>query len=284
MLLGLFVCLVAVIGGIRYQEPPDRPREFKFSDLHCWLHPCSIVSAAQYTERRFVSWQYPSGTDWSWDSVEDVELGANDALAVRHSDGRVYQWIDESWYDLGNPLPRDGSSDHVYMAIGSDDSIVISDSSGKVRRSIANRQWETLLASNIVQLWSLNGDIHNGEPLEGHWNSVWSLAFSSDGEHIVSGSSDGTMILWAIGTVHTGMIRRMAGHERAVRSVAFNQDGQRIVSGSSDGTVRLWNTARGEAIGDPLEGHGDGVESVAFDLDGKRIVSGGRDGTVRLWD
>ena len=295
LLLGVFGCLVAAIGGMRYQDPPDRPREFKFLGLHCWLHPCSIASLAQHTGTRFVSWQYRSGTDWNWDSVEDAELGENDVLVVRNSDGNFYRLVDGDWYDLGNPVyPNgnrnryylgniaypEGSSDHIHMAIESDSYIVISDPIGRVRRSTNNRQWETLMASQIVQLWSLDGGIARGEPMEGHGDGVESVAFSPDGQHIVSGSRDRTMILWAAGGGITG---KMIGHERAVRSVAFSRDGQRIVSGSSDGTVRLWD-ANGGAIGDPMKGHGDGVDSVAFDPDGKRIVSGGHDGTVRLWD
>jgi WD40 repeat protein len=80
--------------------------------------------------------------------------------------------------------------------------------------------------------------------LYGHTNSVTSVAFSSDGLRIVSGSYDNTVRIWdAIsGTIqHT-----LEGHTDWVTSVAFSSDGLRIVSGSHDNTVRIWDANTGD--------------------------------------
>jgi hypothetical protein len=76
--------------------------------------------------------------------------------------------------------------------------------------------------------------------LRGHENAVVSVAFSRDGQRIVSGSWDKTVRLW---DARTGapIGQPLKGHEAVVTSVAFSPDGQRIVSGSSDKTVRLWD-------------------------------------------
>jgi hypothetical protein len=72
-----------------------------------------------------------------------------------------------------------------------------------------------------------------------HTAAVWSVAFSPDGQRIVSGSWDNTVRLWD--STGTPIGPPFQGHTAAVWSVAFSPDGQRIVSGSWDNTVRLWH-------------------------------------------
>ncbi|MEM6254407.1 MAG: caspase family protein, partial [Cyanobacteria bacterium P01_D01_bin.156] len=117
--------------------------------------------------------------------------------------------------------------------------------------------------------------------LEGHRDSVLAVAFSPDGDRIVSGSSDSTLRLWDLEGNPIG--DPLQGHRSSVRAVAFSPQGNRIVSGSNDNTLRLWDL-EGNPIGDPLQGHRSSVRAVAFSPDGNRIVSGSSDNTLRLWD
>jgi WD40 repeat protein len=117
--------------------------------------------------------------------------------------------------------------------------------------------------------------------LEGHTNSVSSVAFSADGSRIVSGSGDCTVRVWD--AVSGVVLHTLKGHTNSVYSVAFSSDGLRIVSGSSDCTVRIWDAVSGVVL-HTLKGHTNWVHSVAFSSDGLRIVSGSWDNTVRIWD
>lgn len=119
--------------------------------------------------------------------------------------------------------------------------------------------------------------------LVGHEEWIHAVAFSPDGQRIVSGGSDATLRLW---NAQTGEAigEPLVGHEEGVLSVAFSPDGQRIVSGSSDTTLRLWDAQTGGAIGEPLTGHSSVVLSVAFSPDSQRIVSGGEDSVLRMWN
>ncbi len=115
--------------------------------------------------------------------------------------------------------------------------------------------------------------------LQDHQSGVNCVAFSSDGEYIVSSSADGTVRLWdkegnPIGNPFTG-------HESSVSSVAFSHDSKLIVSSGND--IRLWNI-EGKLIGKPFTDHQSHANSVAFSPDSKLIVSGGDDGTLKLWD
>ncbi len=119
--------------------------------------------------------------------------------------------------------------------------------------------------------------------LRGHEGPVKSIAYSPDGQRIVSGSSDKMVRVWDV--LSGAELAIMRGHEDYVNSVTFSSDGQHILSGSEDRTVRVWDAERCTALM-VLRGHEDAVESATYSLDGQRIISGGgwKDKTVRMWD
>jgi WD40 repeat protein len=117
--------------------------------------------------------------------------------------------------------------------------------------------------------------------LQGHISGVSSIAFSPDGNRIVSGFNDKSMRVW---DTRTGeQVTAVQRHTDWVTSVAFSPDGNRIVSGSKDNSVHVWDAKTGERVME-LQGHTGVVDSVAFSPDGNRIVSGSWDNSVRVWD
>ncbi len=116
---------------------------------------------------------------------------------------------------------------------------------------------------------------------ESHRATIFSVAFSSDGCRIASGSRSGVIRIWdAEGTFIHNLIC-----DDGVNSVSFSPDGSKLVSGSRDGMVRLWKVETGKELLPQNAGHGSHeVYSVAFSPDGTRIASGATDKTVRIWD
>jgi WD40 repeat protein/serine/threonine protein kinase len=117
--------------------------------------------------------------------------------------------------------------------------------------------------------------------LRGHTESILAVAYSPDGQQIVTASADRTAKLWvaASGTE----LLTLRGHTGAIRSVAFSPDGQRIVTGSWDNTAKIWDSKSGANLF-TLKGHTGAVFSVAFSSNGQRLVTGSRDGTAKVWD
>jgi WD40 repeat protein len=119
--------------------------------------------------------------------------------------------------------------------------------------------------------------------LTGDTDRIHSMAFSPDGNTLVSGSYDGTVRLWDV-AAHRQIGAPLAGHDDKINSVAFSPDGKTLATGGADGTIRLWDVATHRQIGAPLASHAGVVYSVVFSPDGKTLASGSADGAIRLWD
>ena len=138
---------------------------------------------------------------------------------------------------------------------------------------------DTFISNGIIHLW----DVDIGTPihtLTGHTDIV-SVAFSPDGQTLVSGSLDNTLRLWDVATGQH--LQTLTGHWQEFTTVVFSPDGQTLVSGSWDGTIRLWDVATGEPF-QTLGGHTHITNSIAFSLDGQIMASGSYDGTALLWE
>ena len=125
------------------------------------------------------------------------------------------------------------------------------------------------------------GNITLANTLTGHSDSVWSVALSSNGQTLVSGSEDKTIKVWNLSTGQ--LLRTLSGHSDTVRSVALSPDGQTLASGSGDNTIKIWNVQTGKLLR-TLSAHSGPVWSVAISRDGQTLVSGSEDKTIKIWN
>jgi WD40 repeat protein len=110
---------------------------------------------------------------------------------------------------------------------------------------------------------------------------VWCLAWTADGQTLISGSSDGSIMTW--NTTTWQQIAVWTGHTNDVYGIAISPNGQILASASHDNTARLWNLENGQPIGSPLQ-HARAVDCVSFSADGQQLATGCWDNNAYTWD
>jgi hypothetical protein len=127
-------------------------------------------------------------------------------------------------------------------------------------------------AGRTARLW----DAASGEPVGrpfSHKDAVLAVAFSPDGQCVLTGSQDGTAQLWDAAT------GRPVGppwrHPGSVRAVAFRPDSRMAVTAGDDRTARLWEVAA------PVEGE---VERIRLWVQVRTGLELDEHGTVRALD
>ncbi|KAG2343333.1 WD40 repeat-like protein [Suillus weaverae] len=113
-----------------------------------------------------------------------------------------------------------------------------------------------------------------------HGMIVESLAWTSDGEKLISGSSGPIRIF---DTATWQEIAILKGHTDYVRAISLSQNNRLLASASGDKTARLWNLDTNLPVGSPLQ-HKSGVYSAALSADGKVQVTGCGDNNAYAWD
>jgi WD40 repeat protein/tRNA A-37 threonylcarbamoyl transferase component Bud32 len=144
-----------------------------------------------------------------------------------------------------------------------------------LRRAPANR----LAAERILSaLLHRNWVVPDGRPLP-HPGQVYSVAFSPDGRHLVTGCGDHHARVWDVRSRRE--VLRIE-HPEDVRDACFSPDGTRIAAACADSIVRIWDWQTGELLVGPLR-HERWAFGVSFSPDGERIVTASGDRTARVW-
>lgn len=227
-------------------------------------HTGSIQSIAYSPDRKHIITASADGTARIWDAATGQEM-----------------------HQLVLPVPN--GFEYVRSAFYSPDGrfiVTITEVDGTAR------VWDAATMQQIRQLRSFGCEV-SGEFLLGC--GVWSAAYSSDSQFIVTGNVDGTMHIWDATTGQE--VRQIGGHgcigsSCSVNSAAYSPDGKQIATTGDDGTARIWDAVTGQEVRQ-LRGHAGHVSSASYSPDGKQIVTTGCDkiedgpctaSSARIWD
>ncbi|KAG9065468.1 hypothetical protein KI688_001751 [Linnemannia hyalina] len=108
------------------------------------------------------------------------------------------------------------------------------------------------------------------------------VAFSPNGELIVSSSRDNIVRLWD--TSSGQLISRLSGHRNEITICTFSPDGLQIASGDQDGIIRLWEVNTINRSSSNTQELAAKVRTVAYAHDGLCIISNRINNTIQRWD
>ncbi|RKU25715.1 hypothetical protein C6497_15245 [Candidatus Poribacteria bacterium] len=176
--------------------------------------------------------------------------------------------------------------------------------------------------NHSIKLWNLEDSEET--VLGNHTDTVNSIAFSPDGQRLVSGSDDYTLKLWDIEEKrHIATLKHITDYAQSqIKKVAFSPDGQKIISAgfhlkiwdiytfkeiltirhdewiytlafSSDGELLAYGDTAGKIVVRNIRTHqeitqfeadADLITSVRFSPDNNTLASGGLNGGIKLWN
>ena len=236
-------------------------------------------------------WQRCDG--WLWDRptgkkiaslkahtvhVSGVTFSPDGTLVAVASGGRIFLWdvatrenskiLEHTfWVDQGQNVRIMGVFDRISISFAPDGQTIASAGG----------------TPDHVFLW----DVATGKKIAAYKSSdnVISISYSPDGNHFVTGTSDGNVILWEADTGKN--IRTIKAHTGPVESISWSKDGNFFVTaGGYDRTARRWNKD-GEPAPRPnileLEEAFATVESVSYSPCGTEVAIG-TSATIFIWE
>lgn len=114
------------------------------------------------------------------------------------------------------------------------------------------------------------------------YEKISCLAFTPNGQELVSGDLGGTVLVWNVAT-GAQVSPPLKEHKVSANSVAITPDGHTLIGGCSDGALLLWDLPAFQIRGAPLRGHRSTVSWVRVSSDGKYVVSADWGGDLVIW-
>lgn len=179
-------------------------------------------------------------------------------------------------WDVASGAPLNTLRDHVSwvndVAFTPDGQTIFTVSCGEINEKSAT------CARGGLYIWdAATGDLIR--MLAGHQSDVTSVAVIGDGDYVLTGSDDRTMILWDI--VNSEPVRTFFGNADYVDSVAVSGDGQLGISAAGF-EINLWELESGERIRS-FESYSSWLTAAAFSPDNQTAASVSGDGTLMVW-
>ncbi len=128
-----------------------------------------------------------------------------------------------------------------------------------------------------LRIW----DTASGAIVGTYTNAFGPLAFSSNGQRLVSTRLDGGVVVWDVGSGRSAA--EIEENFTWIGSLALSPDGGLLVTGSEEPVVNLWDLATGRRV-DSLKGNRMCIDAVTFTPDGRTIATRTVDNAMKFWN
>ncbi len=115
--------------------------------------------------------------------------------------------------------------------------------------------------------------------ISAHSTWVTTVAFSPNGQYLVTGGSDDKVKIW---DTNGNLLFTCLGHSADVSDVKVSPDNLFVISASKDKTIKVWDIATGNLVRS-IAGHTFGINCIDLSPDGTKVVSASTDRTCKIW-
>ena len=136
--------------------------------------------------------------------------------------------------------------------------------------------------AKVARLGSAAKDVSSTAGEGSSRSNVSSLAFSPDGETLMTGDADGQLRAWNLNDALPAAV--LGGHSQPVWNTAFSHSGDRVASAADDGTVTVSSVPDGRPRYTIRATRAGGVQMVVFSRDDRLLATASADGRVALWN
>src|SRR5262249_37694719 len=126
--------------------------------------------------------------------------------------------------------------------------------------------------------------------IKGHTDWVNRVAFTPDGQHLVTASRDKSLRIWEVGSGKE--VLKVKDLPAGATALALSPDGGKLATTAGKwlkdkqqwvGEVNLYDAKTGKLVS-TIKGHADPIEAVAFHPKGTQLATASNDGTAKVWD
>lgn len=179
------------------------------------------------------------------------------------------------------PLPEH-VRDILYRAAGSPVSLAFRGQPGPTASATISEGANVVVTAGTedIRVWDRqNGALRDSVGLE-RGDEVNTIDATDDGQTVVAGTMDGTLLVWEVGTEHP--LRWDEGTDY-VWEVAVSPEGDRFASVGAGNEIQVWGFDREQQLALHTPGS-DYFNSVDFSPDGSLVAAANGNAEVILWD
>lgn len=239
------------------------------------ISPDGLVIATCGDDLAIRLWQAEHGVP-----LESLPGGAMPAAVAFTSAGRLLvagdtaaSWdIQPAWTlerTIGDPESADLLVDRVAALAFGPDGKILATGGGEPSRSGELKLWNVADGGLVRTVANAHADV------------VSSVAFSADGQFLLSGAADRFARIFDVGTGR--LVRSFEGHTHHVLGVAWRFDGRQIATCGADAAVKIWDPMTGEQMR-TVSGAAKEVTAIAFLPGTATVVAAAGDRKARLID